>query len=653
MKTILLLAISLPLAAQFPNRSIVKLQTGTTYTAVASDWTKQIVRSNAGSMSDTLPQATAASGFGYGWWACWSNIGAGTVTITPTTSTIDGHATLVLGAGNTTTQGTCIRSNGVNYYSFGTAGGGGGGSWGSITGTLSSQTDLNTALGLKAPLLSPVFTGQPTVPDFTLAGHTHQNTAGGGTLSAAAIAAGILTGAVGGTGNGFFAISGPASTLKTHTWPNASINFTSLTGVGTWSAGTPGVVSGTATDCVKVNGTSGSCGGAGTTIWQTAGSTTATEGTANFVAGTGVALTGSNPAGKYQLSVATDTAVIQSLANDQSGAATYCRSTNGSTVGACTLTPTLTTYTAGGCFTLNSSTANTTTFSINMDTLGALSVLSPSGGALTAGDITANQSRRICLNSGATAFNLQGGSGTSVTGGSGISVSSAVVSQNPFDFSSIILRDTFCTAAQAAGSNLQYFGGLSWTGVNDVGTGTLAASNITGGGCQVTLTTGGTTNDITRAHLANTTLLAVNPSTVANVEVQYVVRLGTITSVMFNVGFVNGSLNCINGAANCLGVSFNTADGDTVFKFRSCASSTCTSADSTVTVAANTTYTIRIRVTTAGTWRFSVNGETEQTITTNLPNENEHVQWWLKTLTGSARTMLMRGFGYLQTGVTL
>jgi hypothetical protein len=37
-------------------------------------------------------------------------------------------------------------------------------SWGSITGTLSSQTDLNTALGLKAPLASPTFTGTVTIP---------------------------------------------------------------------------------------------------------------------------------------------------------------------------------------------------------------------------------------------------------------------------------------------------------------------------------------------------------------------------------------------------------------------------------------------------------------------------------------------------------
>lgn len=39
-----------------------------------------------------------------------------------------------------------------------------GGAWGSITGTLSSQSDLNTALGLKAPLASPTFTGTVTTP---------------------------------------------------------------------------------------------------------------------------------------------------------------------------------------------------------------------------------------------------------------------------------------------------------------------------------------------------------------------------------------------------------------------------------------------------------------------------------------------------------
>jgi len=39
-----------------------------------------------------------------------------------------------------------------------------GGVWGTITGTLSNQTDLQTALNLKAPLASPALTGVPTAP---------------------------------------------------------------------------------------------------------------------------------------------------------------------------------------------------------------------------------------------------------------------------------------------------------------------------------------------------------------------------------------------------------------------------------------------------------------------------------------------------------
>ncbi len=45
------------------------------------------------------------------------------------------------------------------------AGGGGGAAvWGDITGSLPDQTDLNTALGTKAPAASPALTGTPTAP---------------------------------------------------------------------------------------------------------------------------------------------------------------------------------------------------------------------------------------------------------------------------------------------------------------------------------------------------------------------------------------------------------------------------------------------------------------------------------------------------------
>lgn len=46
--------------------------------------------------------------------------------------------------------------------------------WGNITGTLSAQTDLNTALGLKAPLASPALTGAPTAPTATAGTNTSQ-----------------------------------------------------------------------------------------------------------------------------------------------------------------------------------------------------------------------------------------------------------------------------------------------------------------------------------------------------------------------------------------------------------------------------------------------------------------------------------------------
>jgi hypothetical protein len=49
-----------------------------------------------------------------------------------------------------------------------------GGTWGSITGTLSSQSDLNTALGLKANLASPTFTGTPAAPTASAGTNTTQ-----------------------------------------------------------------------------------------------------------------------------------------------------------------------------------------------------------------------------------------------------------------------------------------------------------------------------------------------------------------------------------------------------------------------------------------------------------------------------------------------
>lgn len=46
--------------------------------------------------------------------------------------------------------------------------------WGAITGTLSSQTDLQSALDAKAPVASPTFTGTPAAPTATGGTNTTQ-----------------------------------------------------------------------------------------------------------------------------------------------------------------------------------------------------------------------------------------------------------------------------------------------------------------------------------------------------------------------------------------------------------------------------------------------------------------------------------------------
>ena len=63
----------------------------------------------------------------------------------------------------TTTAGAYVRVNGTTVGPLGT-GGGGGGTWGSITGTLSGQTDLQSALDAKLNLTGGTMTGTLVVP---------------------------------------------------------------------------------------------------------------------------------------------------------------------------------------------------------------------------------------------------------------------------------------------------------------------------------------------------------------------------------------------------------------------------------------------------------------------------------------------------------
>jgi hypothetical protein len=88
----------------------VNAQTGTSYTFVAADAGKLVTASNTGSQAYTLPQAGTA-GFLTGSIFSVQNINTGVVTITPTTSTINGSATYVVEPG----RGLVFVSDGTNY----------------------------------------------------------------------------------------------------------------------------------------------------------------------------------------------------------------------------------------------------------------------------------------------------------------------------------------------------------------------------------------------------------------------------------------------------------------------------------------------------------------------------------------------------------
>jgi len=88
---------------------LVQIVTGTPYNVLSSDCGKLLYLSNATALAVSIPQAGGT--FPNGWYVDIQNPGPGTMTITPTVSTIDGAANLVVGVN----QGVRIVSDGVNY----------------------------------------------------------------------------------------------------------------------------------------------------------------------------------------------------------------------------------------------------------------------------------------------------------------------------------------------------------------------------------------------------------------------------------------------------------------------------------------------------------------------------------------------------------
>jgi hypothetical protein len=217
----------------------INAQTGTTYALLTTDYGKLLTFNNSGSVAVTLSSATT-TGFTAGYSFDVENLGAGTVTITPTTSTINGASTLTIAQNH----GCTVTSDGTNY-----------------------QVSACTAIGAGPGTVTSV---AMTVPSFLSISGSPITSTGTLALSLSGTALPVANGGTGTTTPGL--VAGTNVTI-TGSWPNQTINSTASgggvnSGTGgqlTWYASTGSTVSGNANATISTGvlslGASGTLGG--------------------------------------------------------------------------------------------------------------------------------------------------------------------------------------------------------------------------------------------------------------------------------------------------------------------------------------------------------------------------------------------------------
>lgn len=282
---------------------MVNAQTGTTYTFVNADCDpgarKVVTFSNASPVAVTLPQAGASGSFLGGCVVTAVNLGAGTVTVTPTTSTVNGAATLVL-----------AQYASAQIYNDSTPASGG-------TGNYIAATGQNSA----APIATTSITGTDSNLDINglAAAQGGTITVTGGTSSTSANAGGPVT-IVGGTpgatgiggaatvtgGAGLGGAAGGAATVTAGAGQGTGAGAIAglvggASGAGaTGNGGVARVVGGAATSTAGTGGAAQLTGGLGTTtgaggavtIAGGAGGNAATGGAVSISAGAATAANG-------------------------------------------------------------------------------------------------------------------------------------------------------------------------------------------------------------------------------------------------------------------------------------------------------------------------------------------------------------------------
>jgi len=144
----------------------VNAQTGTSYTIVAADNRKLVTFENSSPVTAILTSAASLGNL----FVCWvENLGAGTVTITPSTGAIDGAASLALAQN----QGTSIWSDGSNFFTergMGSGGGGGVSSLDGITGAVVLSPGNAISVTDNSPSTGDIEIASPT---FVASGASH------------------------------------------------------------------------------------------------------------------------------------------------------------------------------------------------------------------------------------------------------------------------------------------------------------------------------------------------------------------------------------------------------------------------------------------------------------------------------------------------
>jgi hypothetical protein len=118
----------------------------------------------------------------------------------------------------------------TQLYTRSHGGGGGGGAWGSITGNIATQSDLQTALSGKLATNGSAasLTNFPTLNQSTTGSAAKWTTARslwGNSVDGSGNITSIIAATYGGTGSAFVQFGGASSTIKTYTLPNASANI--------------------------------------------------------------------------------------------------------------------------------------------------------------------------------------------------------------------------------------------------------------------------------------------------------------------------------------------------------------------------------------------------------------------------------------------